>query len=136
MLGSFANQNLVRFASFAKTSFAKIFSSISDWQKYLLKMLHRHVLSSTFAILARVSPYLETNSQILASTLQICTLARCIPPLFFLKECLLHIGLSAHFCTLGAKLGVQIANLHTGRVYSTPLLFKKSACVLSLVLLH
>jgi hypothetical protein len=53
-----------------------------------------------------------------------------------LKECqcallsafalsLLHIGLTAHFCTLGAKLGVQIANLHTGRVYSTPLLLKR-----------
>jgi len=86
MLGSFANQNLVRFASFAKTCFAKIFSSISDWQKYLLKMLRRNVLSSTFAILARVSPYLETDLQILVSKLQICTLARCIPPLFFLKR--------------------------------------------------
>ncbi len=42
MLGSFANQNLVRFASFAKTCFEKIFSSISDWQKYLLKILRRN----------------------------------------------------------------------------------------------
>ena len=82
-VGVFCKSESGQIASFAKTSFAKIFSCISDWQKYLLKMLHRHVLSSTFAILARVSPYLETNLQILVSKLQICTLARCIPPLFF-----------------------------------------------------
>ena len=83
MLGSFANQNLVRFASFAKTGFAKIFSGISDWRKYLLKMLRRNGLSSSFAMYGKSVSMFGDRFANLVSKSQICTLAGCIPPLFF-----------------------------------------------------
>ena len=74
MLGSFANPDLIRFASFAETCFAKIFRSISDWQKFSAENYCAGMsLSSTYAILARVFPKLETNLQTLVFKLQICT---------------------------------------------------------------
>ena len=92
-LGSFANQNLVRFASFARTCYAKIFSSISDWQKYLLKILHRKWFwAALLPLLARGSPWLETDLQILVFKLQIYTLAGCWHLPFCGKRLLVWFG--------------------------------------------
>ncbi len=88
-LGSFANSDLIRFASFAETCFAKFFRSVSDWQKlsaenYCAGMSQ----SSTYAALARVFPKLVTNLQTLVFKLQICTCGRVYSTSLSLgKEC-------------------------------------------------